>query len=122
MQNLKNFFVLLFVLIGGYFSSYSQGRVITGKILDHEGVPLVGASVVIKGALSGTTSDVVGKYSIYSPNTSVVLVVSYTGCTTKEETVTTTQKDITLDCSLATPEQKAEILRKRKIYNNKKQK
>ena len=45
--------ILLFMAV----VSQAQTKTITGKILDEKGNPVVGASVVVKGGKSGTTTD-----------------------------------------------------------------
>ncbi|MEH6769645.1 TonB-dependent receptor [Maribacter arcticus] len=51
---------------------------ITGKILDESGIPLAGASVVVKGTTTGAIADFDGNYSINAPSNST-LVFSYVG-------------------------------------------
>lgn len=56
---------------------------ITGKITDENGEGLPGASVVVKGTSSGTTSDLDGNYKL-SAEEGVTLVFSFVGYTAKE--------------------------------------
>ena len=58
--------------------SYAQ-RTITGKITDQNGAPVANASVAVKGSAKGTTSDVVGNYSITVNVNASTLVFSYIG-------------------------------------------
>uniref|UniRef100_UPI004049A4F3 YfbK domain-containing protein n=1 Tax=Flavobacterium sp. TaxID=239 RepID=UPI004049A4F3 len=60
-------------------------KTITGIVSDALG-PLAGANVNIKGTLNGTTTDFNGKYTIVA-NEGDILVFTYTGMTTKTETV-----------------------------------
>lgn len=59
-------------------------RVITGKVTDEIGEPLIGATVVVKGASLGTTTNTNGIYSLTILEGNNVLVVSYTGFLPKE--------------------------------------
>lgn len=59
---------------------------ITGTVTDSQGVPLAGASVLVKGTTSGTQTDFDGNYSI-SANANATLVVSYIGFVTQEVVV-----------------------------------
>ena len=59
----------------------------TGKVLDEKGQPLVGASVRIKGAKSGTSTDVNGSFTLEVPD-NTVLVISYLGYEDKEVAAT----------------------------------
>lgn len=65
--------------------SYAQNTV-TGKIIDENGEGLPGVSVVVKGTTAGSITDLEGNYSI-SVNEGAVLVFSYIGYGTVEETV-----------------------------------
>lgn len=69
-----------------------QPIVITGKVLDDEGKPLVGASVTIKGTKLSAPTDQLGNFSISIPdNISRILVFSFVGYETKELAVTKSQ-------------------------------
>lgn len=60
-----------------------------------DGEPLIGATVLVKGTTNGTSTDIDGNYSIKT-ETGAVLVFSYVGMTTREETVTGPKLDIAL--------------------------
>ncbi|WP_018617049.1 SusC/RagA family TonB-linked outer membrane protein [Segetibacter koreensis] len=66
----------------------AQQREITGKVLDENGQPVSGASVVIKGTNKGTSADLEGNFRI-SAKTGDVLVVSAVGTPAKEIKVST---------------------------------
>lgn len=56
-----------------------------GIVVDSNGEPVIGASVVLKGNNSiGTITDIDGNFSLSVPNDNAVLVVSFVGMTTKE--------------------------------------
>ena len=79
------FFSLLVFSID--FSANAQQARITGKVTDAgtgEGIP--GASVLVKGTTRGMVSDLDGNFSIEAGSTDV-LVFSFIGYTTVEETV-----------------------------------
>tara|TARA_R110002049_G_scaffold309206_1_gene518576 strand:- start:48454 stop:51861 length:3408 start_codon:yes stop_codon:yes gene_type:complete len=59
---------------------------ITGTVKDVNGSPLPGASIIIKGTTSGTTTDFDGNY-VLAVDTNDVLVISYLGFITKEVAV-----------------------------------
>ncbi len=68
--------------------SYGQEKTITGTVVSAtDNMPLPGTSIVVKGTISGTTSDFDGNYSI-TANEGAVLVFSYIGFKTQEVTVT----------------------------------
>lgn len=57
--------------------------VVSGKITDENGVPLPGATVLIKGRTTGTTTDFDGKFSLNAKRGDI-LVISYVGYTAQE--------------------------------------
>lgn len=80
----KNLLVLLAMLIS---VGVMAQREITGTIIDNSTEEtLIGASVLIKGTDSGTTTDLDGRFTI-TANTGDVLSISYTGYTSQEVTV-----------------------------------
>lgn len=69
----------------------SATRNISGQIFDAQGVPLIGATVMIKGTSKGIHTDTNGKFTLSIPNTGkvVILAVSYVGMKSREVGVTT---------------------------------
>jgi len=65
-----------------------QTKVITGKVKDEKGLPLIGASVIIKGTKTSSQTDVSGMFKIILDSAKLVangrLVVSFVGYETKE--------------------------------------
>lgn len=85
----KIFTSLLFVcmlLVG--ISSFAQVKTITGKVTssDDNG-PLPGASIKVKGANTGASTDGNGNFTIQVSSSNAVLVVSLIGYKTQEVTV-----------------------------------
>ncbi|TXD85357.1 SusC/RagA family TonB-linked outer membrane protein [Subsaximicrobium wynnwilliamsii] len=67
--------------------SYAQEKTVTGTVTTSEdGLPLPGASVIVKGTTRGVQTDFDGRYSI-TANTGDVLVFSYVGTKTAEITM-----------------------------------
>ncbi|MEM9142858.1 MAG: SusC/RagA family TonB-linked outer membrane protein [Bacteroidota bacterium] len=58
-------------------------QTVSGTVSDETG-PLPGASIIIKGTATGTTTDFDGNYTLDIPDSGAVLVVSYIGYTTQE--------------------------------------
>ncbi len=58
--------------------------VCTGLILDKDGTPIIGASIVKKGTTIGITSDLDGKFILKDVAKGDILVVSYIGYKSKE--------------------------------------
>ena len=59
-----------------------QANGITGTVVDENGEPVIGASVVVKGTTNGTITDFDGKFQL--SDASGTLVVSYIGYQTQE--------------------------------------
>lgn len=69
--------------------TFAQQKTVSGTVSDENGLPLPGASVLIKGTATGTSTDFDGKYSIGATQ-GQTLVFSFVGYTTKEIAVGTT--------------------------------
>ena len=80
---MKKIFALLVFSVVTVMSISAQ-RTITGTIIDEEGIPLIGANVLVKGTTIGTIADIDGTYSLDIPAGSEVIVYSYTGYISKE--------------------------------------
>lgn len=64
----------------------AQSKTIKGSVIDEMGEPLMGASVLVSGTKTGTTTDLDGKFSIMLPLGHTKLTVSFIGY--KEQTIT----------------------------------
>lgn len=77
-----------FVLIWATVSvALSQNRVVSGLVTDESRAALPGVSVIVKGSTVGTVTDVNGRYSIEVPSDASILVYSFVGMQTQEQTV-----------------------------------
>jgi TonB-linked SusC/RagA family outer membrane protein len=65
-------------------------RTVSGTITDVNGEALIGANVLVKGTSVGTITDIDGSYSLEVPDGTTMLVISYTGYTTKEMDIANT--------------------------------
>lgn len=92
------FFAALFVTS----SIAAQGKV-TGTVTDKDlGDPIIGATVVLKGTPTGTTTDIDGRYTISVPVGQQTLVFSYIGYDSQELPVTVANGEtFTLDVSIS---------------------
>lgn len=59
---------------------------ISGKVVDEQGEPLVGATIRVKGSKGGTVTDLDGNYQLEVPS-NAILVVSYVGYRDREVAV-----------------------------------
>jgi TonB-linked SusC/RagA family outer membrane protein len=55
---------------------FAQNRIVKGLVTDDKGLPVVNASVTVKGNSAGTTTDNAGKFTIAVSNTAKTLIVS----------------------------------------------
>ena len=65
------------------FPALAQKITVSGTVIDPEGEPLIGASVVVKGETLGTATNIDGEYTISVPSDGT-LVFSYVGYDTQE--------------------------------------
>lgn len=59
-------------------------QMVSGQVLDDGGAGLPGVSVVLKGTVTGTTTNEQGRYSLSVPDENAVLVFSYVGYLAQE--------------------------------------
>lgn len=75
---------LMLVLVS---SVLAQERVVSGTVTDETGNGMPGVNVILKGTSVGTATDTNGKFSISVPNDAAILVVTFVGYATAEETI-----------------------------------
>ncbi|MCB0645981.1 MAG: SusC/RagA family TonB-linked outer membrane protein [Saprospiraceae bacterium] len=93
---MKKFSLLILLLLGTLTIAVGQ-RTVTGNVSDSDGVPLIGANVLVAGSTVGTVTDLDGNFSIDVPSNINSLVVSYVGFTEKIVDITgQTSVNITL--------------------------
>lgn len=85
MKNIKK----LFLIMACFFctiTAQAQSHTVTGKVVDAEGLELIGVNIFIKGSAGvGAISDLNGKYTIKVNNASKdILVFSYIGMRSQE--------------------------------------
>lgn len=76
--NVRKLSVLLFLCFVIVFPGYSQDKTIQGTVVDIEGVPVIGASVVVSGTSRGTITDTDGIFRIKAASNEK-LTISYIG-------------------------------------------
>lgn len=80
MKKLTLFLIALLTCLG----LYAQEVSVTGTVVNNsDGEPLIGATVLVKGTSTGTSTDVDGNFSLNAPSGST-LVVTYVGYTPQE--------------------------------------
>lgn len=56
-----------------------QGKTVTGKVIDTNGDPIIGATIQIKGTGQGTITDIGGNYTLTNVYDNATLEISYVG-------------------------------------------
>ena len=90
---------LMFTVLFAVFAvgAFAQNK-ITGTVVDAQGEPIIGASVVVKGTSTGTVTDLDGNYTIPSVPANASLVFSYVGYRTQTVSLGgKSQIDVTLE-------------------------
>ena len=77
----KLFKFLFFFLMFCAPQAFAQS-IVTGEVVDEKSEPLIGATVMVKGTSTGTSTDIDGKFSL-AAKTGDVLEVSYVGYESK---------------------------------------
>lgn len=79
MKKLSLLFSMMMFVVGFTMAQ----RTVTGTITDVDGLSLIGANVTAEGTTVGTITDIDGNFTLKVPADVNALVVSYTGFTTK---------------------------------------
>lgn len=74
----------------------AQGRVLTGKVLDEKDSPIPGASVLVKGTSTGTSTTADGEFTLTLPGSATQLTVSSVGYIAREINVTNEMTQVTV--------------------------
>src|SRR5690554_2110210 len=77
--------ITMLLLISG--TTVFAQRTVTGKVTDPQNEGLPGASVLVKGTTTGSVTDMEGNYSIEVSNDQTILVFSFIGYSSVEESV-----------------------------------
>lgn len=85
-RNLSIVIILIFSFSSVEIRGQALEKVVEGTIVDRDGNPYIGASVLLKGTASGAVTDMDGNFSLALPSNSIspILVISYTGFNTYE--------------------------------------
>jgi TonB-linked SusC/RagA family outer membrane protein len=71
--------ILLLLLCLFSLAVEAQTKQIKGTVLDQDGIPLIGASVVVTGTQNGTSTNIDGNFEMKIPANTSTLTVSYVG-------------------------------------------
>ena len=65
---------------------------VTGTVTDDQGIPLVSATVLVKGTKKSTMTDAQGQFTIVVPGPNAILIIQYVGFESREFKVNSSQK------------------------------
>lgn len=88
--------VLLTLLLGYSFNTWSQNIEFSGRVLDDQNNSLPGVSVLVKGTSTGTITDVDGRFKLSVPADSKILVFSFIGFESQEVAIDPRQTNISI--------------------------
>ena len=90
---MKKLTFLFLCLVLGIGLVAAQTREVTGTVISSEdAMPVIGASVVVKGTTTGTVTDYDGKFTLNVPTSVKTLLISYIGMETQEVAITQNMK------------------------------
>ncbi|MDH6342557.1 TonB-linked SusC/RagA family outer membrane protein [Parabacteroides sp. PFB2-12] len=75
---------LLFIIIGMFLSlgAFAQHITVNGRVIDKDGEPIIGASILQENTTIGTVTNYDGEYSLHVPANSTI-IISYVGYSTQ---------------------------------------
>ena len=80
---MKSFILTFFLSLAGIMAS-AQNYEVNGTVVDSNGMPLPGVSIVVKNTTKGSSTDFDGNFSVPNVQKGETLVISYVGSLTKE--------------------------------------
>jgi TonB-dependent starch-binding outer membrane protein SusC len=83
----KRTWLMAFILLFLSLSTYAQEKKVSGRVTDENNNPLNGATVIVKGAKTGTNTNEAGSFSIMVPEGNSVLIISFLGYASQEVAV-----------------------------------
>ena len=93
---------LTLVLCAFSFTMFAQNLTIKGTVIDKDGVPLIGVTVLVQGTSNGTITDIDGNYTLNDAPSNGTLEVSYVGMLTQTISINgQTKINITLSEDIA---------------------
>lgn len=79
---------ILCTLLCVWSAAIAQNTQVSGTVISaDDGLPIIGATVLVKGTTIGTVTNIDGQYELSVPASSKILQFSYVGMTTAEAAV-----------------------------------
>lgn len=86
----------MWLALWAFAVSASAQQTLRGKVVDAKGEPLAGVSVVVKGTVTGTVTDIDGNYTL-TPRVGETVVFSFIGFKNQEHVFSGASIDVTLE-------------------------
>ncbi len=67
--------------------SFRQQKIIRGRVVDKDNLPLPGVSIIVKGTTIGTSTDLNGEFTLAVPDDAKILQFSFLGMHTQEAAI-----------------------------------
>ena len=80
---MKRFTLTVASLLLSLSAAMAQDTKVTGHVVDENGDPVIGATVLVKGTTIGTVTDFDGNFTLDVPNEHKQLEISYVGVTSR---------------------------------------
>ncbi|WP_340110725.1 SusC/RagA family TonB-linked outer membrane protein [Maribellus mangrovi] len=101
---IKNHLIKTLVLVLGILINLSlfaqDTRTIKGRVVDAQDMPVIGATVIVKGTNIGIPTDVDGNFELNVPTDKEIIVISFIGMETQEINISNqSQINVTLESS-----------------------
>lgn len=94
------FFFLSLFMLSVYQVAYGQQRMVSGTVYDSSNESLPGVTVVVKGTMTGTVTDLDGNFQLNVPTEATTLLFSFVGYTTQEVSIVGKDKvEVTMQTS-----------------------
>ena len=90
---MKKLTFLFLCLVLGIGLATAHTKEVSGTVISAEdAMPVIGASVIVKGTTTGTVTDYDGKFSLNVPTSAKTLVISYIGMESQEVAIVPNMK------------------------------
>lgn len=79
-KRMKHLLLVLLLIFIGTGQGWAQGTInVKGQVLDESQIPVIGASVLVKGTQKGQITDIDGNFNFENLKKGDILVISYVG-------------------------------------------
>lgn len=84
---MRKLLLILSLVVLTCVNIFAQNKTISGTVIGDDGLPIIGAAVMVKGTTTGTITDMDGKYRLNVPADGQVLVFKFVGMNDLEKEI-----------------------------------